>query len=198
MRPITLDSFAAKFAQNDDPWSTFTDRNEELKRRAILHAMGAGPWGRVLELAAGNGSNSAAIAPRALRFDATEATSTGVALVAKAVAGRTRARAIKLAVPARLPRPRYDVVVVAEVLYYLTAHDMAQTARDAAAALRRGGMLVLAHHRVDYPDFAQHAAHLHRAFLAATGRSWQVRVARRTGRWIVLACRIRASRAASD
>ncbi|MBI0476684.1 methyltransferase domain-containing protein [Sphingomonas sp. MA1305] len=198
MRPITLDSFAAKFAQNDDPWSTFTDRNEALKRRAILHAMGAGPWGRVLELAAGNGSNSAAIAPRALRFDATEATSTGVALVAKAVAGRTRARAIKLAVPARLPRPRYDVVVVAEVLYYLTAHDMAQTARDAAAALRRGGMLVLAHHRVDYPDFAQHAAHLHRAFLAATGRSWQVRVARRTGRWIVLACRIRASRAASD
>lgn len=199
MRPITLDGFSAKFAQNDDPWSTFTDWDEALKRRAILHAMGPGPWGRVLELAAGNGSNSAAIAPRALRLDATEATASGVALVAKAVAGgRSRARAIQLVVPARLPRPRYDVVVVAEVLYYLTARDMVQTARDAAAALRPGGLLVLAHHRVDYPDFAQHAVHLQRAFLAATGRCWQVRVARRTSRWIVLACRIRASRPASD
>lgn len=66
---------------------------------------------------------------------------------------------------------------------------MAQTARDLVAVLRPGGTLVLAHHRVDYPDFAQHAAHLQRAFLIATKRPWQVRVSRRTGRWIALACR---------
>lgn len=197
MRPITLDGFAAKFAACDDPWSTFTDRDEALKRRAILHAMGPGPWGRVLELAAGNGSNSAAIAPRALRLDATEATRTGAALVARAVTGRSRARAIELVVPDRLPRWQYDIVVVAEVLYYLTPRDMAETARDTAAALRPGGTLVLAHHCVDYPDFAQHASHVHGAFLAATGCPWQVRVARRTGRWIVLACRRHTSGAAS-
>ncbi|VXC99592.1 class I SAM-dependent methyltransferase [Sphingomonas sp. 8AM] len=190
MRPITLDGFDAKFAGNDDPWATFTDRNEALKRRAILHALGSGVKGRVLELAAGNGSNSVDIAPRALRLDATEATSSGTALVAKALAGRPRARATRLAVPARLPRTCYDVIVVAEVIYYLTARNMAQTARDVAAALRRGGTLVLAHHHVDYPDFAQHAAHLQRAFLTATRRRWQVRVLRRTGRWTVFACRL--------
>lgn len=189
MKPITLDGFDAKFVENDDPWSTFTERDEALKRRAILHAMGTGPWGRVLEIAAGNGSNSAAIAPRALRLDATEATASGTALVARAVAGQRRARAIKLKVPARLPRARYDIIVVAEVIYYLTAVEMAQTARDLVAVLRPGGTLVLAHHRVDYPDFAQHAAHLQRAFLIATKRPWQVRVSRRTGRWIALACR---------
>lgn len=191
MRPITLDVFDRRFAGDADPWSTFTDRDEALKRRAILHAMGPGPWGRVLEVAAGNGSNSAAIAPRALRLDATEATASGTALVAKALAGSKRACALALVVPGRLPRPRYDIAVVAEVLYYLSPRDMAQTARDVAAALRPGGLLVLAHHRVDYPDFAQHAGQVQRQFLRATGRRWQVRIARRTGRWIVLACRCR-------
>ena len=189
MRPITLAGFEARFAADDDPWATFTNRDEAWKRRAILHAIGAGPWGRVLELAAGNGSNSAAIAPRALRLDATEATTTGTALVARAVEFEHRARAIELAVPGRLPRRLYDIIVVAEVLYYLTTPQMAETARDVAAALRPGGTLVLAHHRVDYPDFAQHAAHLQRAFLAATKRRWRVRVVFRTGRWVVLACR---------
>lgn len=194
MKAITLAGFDAKFAGNDDPWSTFTDRDEALKRRAILHAIGPGPWGRVLEIAAGNGSNSAAIAARALRLDATEATASGTALVARAVAQRPRARAIRLKVPARPPRSCYDVILVAEVIYYLSARELARTARTLAVALRSGGTLVLAHHRVDYPDFAQHAAHLQRAFLVATQRRWQVRVARRTGRWIVLACRPRDGR----
>jgi SAM-dependent methyltransferase len=193
MRAIDLAGFDAKFAQDDDPWRTFDNRDEALKRAAILHAMGAGPWGRVLELAAGNGSNSAAIAPRALRLDATEATTSGTALVAKAVgARRRRARAIRLAVPARLPRPRYDVVVVAELIYYLSPRTMARTARDIADVLRPGGVLVLAHHRIDFHDFAQHAAHLQRHFLIATGHRWRVRVVRRTSHWVVLACRPRA------
>lgn len=188
MKSITLAEFESRFARDADPWATFSNRDEAVKRRAILHAIGQAPRGRVLEVAAGNGSNSVAIASRALRLDATEATDSGTMLVAAALSGRTRARAIKLIVPGRLPRTHYDVAVVAEVLYYLSPEDMAQTARTVAAALRPGGVLVLAHHRVDYPDFAQHAGQLQRAFLRITGRHWRVRVVRRTGRWIVLAC----------
>jgi SAM-dependent methyltransferase len=190
MKPITLAGFDAKFADSDDPWQTFDGPDEVLKRKAILHAMGTAPWGRVLELAAGNGSNSAAIAPRALRLDATEATASGTALVKKAIGSRAgRARAIRLAVPTRLPRAHYNAAVVAELLYYLSPRDMARTARDVAHVLRPGGVLVLAHHRIDFPDFAQHAAHIQRRFLKATRRSWRVRVVRRTSHWIVLACR---------
>lgn len=190
MRPITLDGFDAKFACNADPWATFTNADEALKRSAIVHAIGPGPWGRVLEVAAGNGSNSAAMAPRALRLDATEATASGTALVARAIHFRgPRARTRLLTVPARLPRDRYDVVVVAELLYYLSPIAMAQTARDVAAVLRPGGMLVLAHHRIDFPDFRQHAASIQRKFLRASGCAWRVRFARRTSHWSVLACR---------
>jgi hypothetical protein len=111
----------------------------------------------------------------------------GTKLVARAIA----ARAIRLAVAAPLPRPAYDIAVVAELLYHLFPRDMVRTARDAAAALRHGGTLVLAHRRIHFPDFTQHAAHIQRRFLAATGRRWQVRTVRRTSHWIVLSCGLR-------
>ncbi|MGI4731854.1 MAG: class I SAM-dependent methyltransferase [Janthinobacterium lividum] len=190
MAAIDLAGFADKFRADADPWATFSDADEALKRRAILHALGPGPLGRVLELGAGNGSNSVALARRALRLDATEGTREGTDLVAAALAERPgaeadRARASVLAVPGRLPRPRYDAVVVAELLYYLSPRAMTQTARDVAAALRPGGRLVLAHHRIDFYDFVQHAAGIHARFLDATGVRWRQAGGRRTGRWIV-------------
>lgn len=186
MTAIDLAGFSAKFAGDDDPWATFTARDEVVKRDAILHALGARPWGRVLELASGNGSNSVALAARALRLDATEGTSEGAALTARALAGCPSARASVQVLPGRAPRPVYDAVVCAELLYYLSPRDMRQVARDVAAVLRPGGRLVLAHHRVDFYDFAQHAAGIHDRFLRATGRRWRVRAVRFTGKWQVV------------
>lgn len=186
MKPIALAGFEAKFQAQDDPWRTWSDPDEALKRAAILHALGPGPHGRVLELGAGNGSNSRALARRALRLDATEATAQGTRLVARAVAGRRGARALRLVVPERPPRATYDAVVVAELLYYLDPRTMALLARQVARLLRPGGRLVLAHHRITFYDFAQHAEGIHRRFLAASGTGWRCRPVRRTGRWEVL------------
>ena len=185
VKPITVAGFEDTFGASDDPWSTFSDRDEALKRDAILHALGTGPFGRVLELGAGNGSNSVALARRALRLDATEGTAKGTALTRDALGDRRGARAIELALPARFPRACYDAIVVAELLYYLSAEDMAAVARDVAAALRPGGRLVLAHHRIQFHDFAQHAEHIHDRFRRDTGRRWHPVEGRRTGRWRV-------------
>jgi SAM-dependent methyltransferase len=185
MKPIDLAGFEQKFAGNTDPWSTFTNRDEAHKRAAILHGLGSGPVGRVLEIAAGNGSNSVALARRALRLDATEGAQGGVDLVRRAVGDERGVRVLRLVLPGRFPGRVYDAAVVAEVLYYLSPRDMRQVARDIAAAVRRGGRLILAHHRVDYPDFVQHAAHLHARFLAASGVVWRAAGDERTGRWRV-------------
>lgn len=185
MKPIDLDGFDAKFGSNDDPWSTFTNADEARKRAGIVHALGAGRTARVLELAAGNGSNSVALTRHALRLDATEGTSSGTDLILRAVGHDPRVRVERLVLPGRFPRATYDAIVVAEVLYYLSPRDLACVARDVGAALRRGGRLVLAHHRVDYPDFVQHAHGIHERFLDESGVGWAARPGVRTGRWRV-------------
>ncbi|WP_322966213.1 class I SAM-dependent methyltransferase [Sphingomonas fuzhouensis] len=186
MKPIGLDAFAQKFAADADPWRTFTSRDEAVKRATILHALGPGPWGRVLELASGNGSNSRSIAPGALRLDAVEGTAEGTRLTAEAIAPWPRGRAIQMALPARFPRPTYDAIVIAELLYYLSPQAMRRIAASVAETLRPGGRLVLAHHRVDYYDFAQHAAGIQARFLDLTGGAWRVRTVRRRSRWHVI------------
>jgi len=185
MRAITLSGFEDKFAADPDPWATFSNRDEAHKRNNILHALGSGVRGRILEVAAGNGSNSVALAKRALRLDATEGTVEGTALVAKALGNGSRARAIHLKLPDKFPRASYDAIVVAEILYYLTPRDMALTAIRVAAALPPGGRLVLAHHRIDFADFVQHAANIHRRFLDRTNASWRFISSANTGRWVV-------------
>ena len=193
MKPISLSGFASKFANDPDPWDTWNGRDEALKRAAILHALPPRPGGRMLELGAGNGSNSVTLSRRTLRLDATEATREGTGLVAQALEGRARARALQLVVPDRPPRPAYDAIVIAELLYYLRPRDMRCLARQTAALLRPGGTLVLAHHRITFYDFAQHAEGIQNRFLAATRTPWTARLVRQTGRWSVLSCKAKTS-----
>ena len=186
MTRISLEGFAGKFAADDDPWGTFSSRDEAVKRAAILHGLGSGPLGRVLELGSGNGSNSRAMASRVRRLDATEGTKEGTQLTARALAEWPRARAIRLALPAPFPQKDYDAIVIAELLYYLSHAAMADVANRVAPALRPGGRLVLAHHRIDFYDFAQHAAGIQRRFLHLTRAQWRVRTVRQLRKWEVI------------
>lgn len=190
MRPIDVQGFEDKFAGDPDPWQTWSGRDEVLKRNAILHGLPSAKTGRMLELGAGNGSNSRALARRSLRLEATDATREGTRLIAETLAPfAPRASAYQLIVPAPPRSAKYDTIVVAELLYYLSVRDMDLLARQVAAGLGRGGTLVLAHHRISFYDFVQHAERIHDRFLDATQVAWRSRIVRRTGNWIVQSCR---------
>lgn len=184
-RAITLRGFEATFRGNPDPWRTFAAPDEIRKRRAILRALGTGPRGRVLELASGNGSNSVALARRARRLDATDGAPTAVALTAKATRGTRNVVATRLDLPGHFPAARYDAIVAAEILYYLTPAALAATAREMRRALRPGGRLVLAHHHLRFADTTQTPAVIHALLLSSLGRRAVRRWHLRTGRWRV-------------
>ena len=95
----------------------FIDHDGQLTKRDVrasgLARLRPTPGAHLWDLGAGNGSNSRSLARRALRLDATEATAEGAKLVATAIRDRPRAQALRLIVPARPPRARYDAIVVA-------------------------------------------------------------------------------------
>ena len=184
-RAIDLAGFEAKFRAGPDPWDTFTARDEAIKRQRILRALGDGPIARILELASGNGSNSQALARRALKLQACDGSPSATQLTRDALADAPHAQAWQIALPARLPGTQYEAVVIAELLYYLDARAMQRLARDVATALAPGARLVLAHHQVEFPDNSQRTAGIHTRFIKALGRP-VIRVRQfRSQRWRV-------------
>ncbi|HET7312784.1 class I SAM-dependent methyltransferase [Salinisphaera sp.] len=182
-RRIDLARFETHFATDPDPWATWRARDEAVKRRAIVRALGAQRHARVLELASGNGSNSAALVRKSWRLLACDGSRTGAALTAQALAPHDRARARLAVLPEDYPRHTFDAIVIAELLYYLTPVAMARLAEKTAQTLRPGGRLVLAHHHITFHDAAQPGRGIHTRFLAATGRRWRRCRARRNRRW---------------
>ncbi len=186
---ISLDGFNARFRDDPDPWGTFSKRDEANKRSAILKTLGAGRAGRLLELASGNGSNSAALCTKCLRLLACEGTASGVMLTRQALihsaCNRDRVRALQLVLPNRFPGGMYDGVVIAELLYYLNGRDMAALARETGARVRRGGRLVLAHHLARFADARQSGNGIHEQFLKDTGARWKKRATMCTRHWHV-------------
>tara|TARA_B100000949_G_scaffold73801_1_gene65825 strand:- start:938 stop:1537 length:600 start_codon:yes stop_codon:yes gene_type:complete len=183
---ISLAGFAEKFDADADPWDTWSARYEAVKRGALAKAIGAGRFGRGIELAAGNGSNTPMIAQHTRRLIATEGTRSGTELVRQVAADLPRVRVVHHDVAARLPGNAFDLIVIAELLYYLGPQPFAMLAAEVSRTLVPGGRLVLLHHAENFPDRARSAARVHRDFMArlggvpmkkrhrATARRWRV------------------------
>ncbi|MEP1834618.1 MAG: class I SAM-dependent methyltransferase [Hyphomonas sp.] len=186
---ISLDDFERKFAENPDPWRTWNSRYERVKRAALGRAVGTGKYGRVLELAAGNGSNTPMLAARSLRLTSTEGTSTGVQLVRKAAGLLPRVKISQLALADRFPDMSYDLIVISEVLYYLSDQDLNGLARETARRLRPNGALVLAHHCETFSDAARSGLNIHQEFLRRIDASFTVEYHNRSRRYALLRVR---------
>jgi SAM-dependent methyltransferase len=180
---VSLAGFEEKFGTDPDPWNTWSAHYEAVKRDALAHMIGPGRYGRALELAAGNGSNTLMVASKALRLTVTEGTSAGAHLVEKAVRGRARVRVVRHDLAERLPGHAFDLIVISEVLYYLAPGPFLTLAREVERTLMPGGRLVLLHHGENFADRARPADTVHADFIAAIGKVLSLQRDMRTRRW---------------
>ncbi len=111
---------AALYAGNPDPWGHLTRTYEREKYAATLDVIGAGPFGAALEIGCGNGALTERLAPRCRDLTAIELIPAALALARQGLAAHPHVRLVGGSAPDDLPPMAPDLIVLSEVLYFLT------------------------------------------------------------------------------
>ncbi len=151
-----LDRFRELYVANTDPWHTADSWYERRKRSVLLAALPRERYRHAVEPACGVGTLTAELAMRADKVHAFDA-------VPKAVEATRRLgmAAQESTLPEGFPDEPADLVVLSEILYYLSDEDLRKTVDNAITGLAPGGDLVLAHWRPWAPEATRDAVEAH-------------------------------------
>jgi SAM-dependent methyltransferase len=164
---IAPDYFESLYQADPDPWRFASSPYEQEKYAASLAALPARRFRRGLELGCSIGIFTRLLSARCDHLLALDVSDSALA--------RARENCATLPVtlenrriPGEWPEGEFDLIVLSEVLYYLTADDVRRTAARAVAALSRPGVILMVHYLggTDYPLTGDDAA---RIFAAASG-----------------------------
>ncbi|HEX4766693.1 MAG TPA: class I SAM-dependent methyltransferase [Lichenihabitans sp.] len=175
---LPADYFERLYGGDRDPWRFRTSPYERDKYRATLAALSRPRYGRGLEAGCSIGIFTKALAARCDRLLAIDVSENALAQARQACAGIDGIEFRRAALPADLPHGPFDLIVLSEVLYYLSPADLDATADRCLDALRAEGEVLLCHWlgETDYPQSGDEAAD---RFIAATSGRWRVRFRRR-------------------
>ncbi len=127
-----------------DPWRTETSAYEAAKRADTLRALPHPRVPRILDAGCSSGTLTAALAARARNLVAIDAAPHAVARARARCAHLRHVRIMRADIPPRRwLTPPVDVLVLSEVLYYLSASELARLGRWLRRAVRPGGVIIL-------------------------------------------------------
>jgi SAM-dependent methyltransferase len=164
---IPPDYFESLYQADPDPWHFATSAYEQEKYAATLAALPDRSFPSALEVGCSIGIFTRLLASRCDQLLAID--------VSNAALYQARLNCASLSVtfenrriPAECPSGSFDLIVLSEVLYYLTADDVQRTAALARSALRGYGTIVLVHFlgETDYPLTGEDAAYI---FITSSG-----------------------------
>ncbi|SEE88695.1 Nodulation protein S (NodS) [Rhodococcus jostii] len=164
--------FETMYAESADPWG-FGERWYEHRKYAItLAALPRPHYRRAFEPGCSIGVLTAQLAARCDRVVATDVVpgaleSSRHRLEQDGVADRVELGRASLLDP--WPPGTFDLVVLSEVLYYLTPGDLVATLGRAVDALEEGGTLVAVHWQHPVPEYPQTGRAVHEAVAATDG-----------------------------
>ena len=163
--------FDALYRAEDDPWGFRTSDYEREKYAATLAALNRPRYPAALEIGCAIGVLTARLAMRCDALLAIDGSETALQAARRECAEHDHVTFAEGMVPKDFPEGRYDLIVLSEVLYYLSPADLTVLAGQCCAALRPRGEMVLCHWlgETDYPLPGREASDLFAA--AAIRRS---------------------------
>lgn len=151
--------FEALYAADPDPWRFASSPYEAEKYAATLAALPQDRFANALEVGCSFGVFTSQLMQRCDRLLSLDVAESALA---RARIACPSVRFERRRIPQAWPPGRFDLIVFSEVLYYLDAAGIAETANRALNALQPGGCILMVHYlgETDYPTTGDQAAGL--------------------------------------
>ncbi len=135
--------FEGLYARDPDPWRFETSDYEAEKYRASLAVLPAGRFASALEVGCSIGVLTRLLADRCEALVAVDFAETALARARQRCADLPHVTFRRMQVPGDWPAGSFDLVVLSEVLYFLSPEDIGRTAARTLDCLRPGGVALL-------------------------------------------------------
>ncbi len=132
------------YARQKDPWGFRESPYEQEKYAATLDLLPARRFGHGLELGCSIGVFTAALAGRCDRLLAVDCAAAALVEARSGCAHLPQVRFEQRRLPGEFPDGSFDLIVISELLYFLSESDVARMAGCVRGAIVAGGLVVLA------------------------------------------------------
>jgi trans-aconitate methyltransferase len=139
------DYFETRYAASPDPWRVASSDYEAGKYAATLAALPAARYAAALDVGCAIGVFTRDLAARCDHLVGIDSSPTAVAAAVARCHDLPHVTLAVMQVPQQWPEGCFDLIVLSEILYYLSDHDLTALARRVEASLAPGGTLLLVH-----------------------------------------------------
>ena len=136
-------TFERLYCDNPDPWNFATSRYEQDKRAATLAALPEKIFDHVLEVGCGPGFLTCDLADRAVTLLALDISTEAIRLAQRRTAKLDHVDCRQARLPEEWPDGHFDLIVLSEVLYFLSPAAITDTSVRCRDALREDGLVLL-------------------------------------------------------
>src|SRR5260370_23957570 len=144
---VSREHFDALYRESGDPWNLVSAWHERRKYAITIACLPRERYRSGLEPGCSAGELTRLLAPRCDRLVSFDFAEQAVDRARRAVGGLSGVTVERRSLPPELPDGSLDLIVASEVLYYLSAQDLAVVAAGLAARMEAGGDLIAVHHR---------------------------------------------------
>ncbi|XLE16193.1 SAM-dependent methyltransferase (plasmid) [Deinococcus altitudinis] len=171
---LSPDSLPARYFDDmyevhQDPWNFETSPYEAGKYDRTLAALPNGRYVSALEVGCSIGVLTARLAPRCTQLLSLDLSQRALDRARARCASLPQVRFERRQMPAEFPPGRFDLLVLSEVLYYLSPADLQLMLERSVGALLPAGHLIAVHWTPAVHDYPQTGDQVHAALLAAPG-----------------------------
>jgi trans-aconitate methyltransferase len=155
--------FIGMYLAKDDPWDLATKWHDQRKYAITVASLPRPRYRRCYEPGCSIGLLTRMLAPRCDEILAVDSVEAAVDQARAAVREFPRVRVERATLPADLPDAMFDLIVVGDLLYYLSADDLEAVLDGLVKRLEPDGDIVAVHfrdreNRGSYDGFHVHAA----------------------------------------